>query len=413
MNCDFYSIGTVRSAVHSLLLHKLRSGLSILGIVCGVMMVFSILAIGEGAKRETLRQLEQMGGRNVYIRADNLNEEQLRRARRQHSQGIQLTDIQRIEALDINIRRIAAVRNRLVDPLGFPENITPRFIATTDNYLAVLGLSMSTGRFINAIDIAEKNKVCVLGWSVAEALGKKGRSLDTLRIGADLWKVVGILEKRDILLSDNSRISLQDINDVVLLPIGTMPMNREEKANALSELIVEFASAEQVITNSAIVRRRLQTVHQGVDDFSCIIPMELLAQSKNMQRLFAIVFGAMGGLSLLIGGIGIMNIMLAGVSERVREIGLRRAVGARPLHIVVQFLVEAVLLTAAGGVLGICVGFALSEYISYLAGWPVFYDAIIICISLLLAVTTGLFFGMYPALQASKMDPLNALGYLA
>ncbi len=413
MKYNFYTISTIHSAVQSLLLHKLRSGLSILGIVCGVMTVFSILAIGEGAKRETLRQVEQMGGRNIYIRADNLNEEQLHRARKQHSQGIQLADIKRIETLDINIRRIAAVRNRLVDPPGFPENITPRFIATTDNYLTILGLTMSSGRFINAVDIAEKNKVCVLGWSMAEALAKNGSSVKILRIGTDVWKVVGVLKKRDIFLSDSARISLQDINDVVILPIGTMPRNREEKTDTLSELIIEFASAEQVITNAAIVRRRLQTAHQGVDDFNCIIPMELLAQSENMQRLFTIVFGAMGGLSLMIGGIGIMNIMLASVSERVREIGLRRAVGARPFHIVIQFLVEAVILTAAGGFFGIGSGLALSEYISYLAGWPVFYNETIIFSPLLLAVTTGLCFGLYPALKASAMDPLKALGYLA
>jgi len=393
------------------MLHKLRSSLSILGIVCGVMTVLAVFAIGKGAEVETLGRIEQMGVKNIFIRSDNLTKTQISRARKYHSQGLQLSDLSRLETACPAIKQTAATRERVVDLISFPENISPQVLEVSSGYRRILGLSMNSGRFISNRDVVNQNRVCVLGWSVSAALGAEGKPGQTIHVGGDLWKIVGVIQKQDLLGSENTRISLQNINDLVILPLGTVVQSKNDVFSPLSELILELDSTGQMHISTAVIKRTLEVAHHGVDDFETIVPYELLAQSRKIQQTFNIVFGSIGGFSLIIGGIGIMNIMLAGVSERVREIGLRRAVGARPYHIILQFLMESVILTSMGGVIGVGGGIVLSEIISLIVGWPIYYSPGIIAIPLASAVTTGGLAGLYPALKASNMDPRFALGY--
>jgi putative ABC transport system permease protein len=406
-----YFLYIVSTASTSLLLHKLRSSLSILGIVCGVMTVLAVFAIGKGAEMETLGRIEQMGVKNIFVRSDNLTQAQKNRALKYHSLGLQLSDIDRLKIACPAIKQTAATRVRVVDLISFPENISPQVLETSSGYSRILGLSMNSGRFISNRDIVNQNRVCALGWSVSKALGAEGKPGQIIHIGGDLWKIVGVIQKQDILGSENTRISLQNVNDLIIIPLGTIVQTKNDGFTPLSELIIEIDSVDKMHLSTAVIKRTLEVAHHGVDDFETIVPFELLAQSRKIQQTFNIVFGSIGGFSLIIGGIGIMNIMLAGVSERVREIGLRRAVGARPYHIILQFLMESVILTTIGGVIGLGGGVVLSEVISLIAGWPIYYSLEILAIPLTSAVITGGLAGLYPAIKASKMDPRFALGY--
>ncbi len=406
-----YLLYVICTASISLMLHKMRSGLSILGIVCGVMTVLAVFAIGKGAEVETLGRIEQMGVKNIYVRSDNLTQTQINRAQKYHSQGLQASDLDRLKIACPAIKHTAATRERAVDLISFPENISPKVLEVSSGYSRILGLSMKSGRFISNRDVVNKNRVCVLGWSLSMALGAEGKPGQIIHIGGDLWKIVGVIQKQDILGAENTRISLQNVNDLIIIPLGSIEQHKRGEFVPLSELIIELDSMEQMQISTAVIKRTLEVAHHGVDDFETIVPFELLAQSKKIQKTFNIVFGSIGGFSLIIGGIGIMNIMLAGVSERVREIGLRRAVGARPYHIVLQFLMESVILTTLGGVIGVGGGVVLSEVISLIAGWPIYYSSEIIMIPLTSAVLTGGLAGLYPAIKASMMDPRYALGY--
>ncbi len=406
---------TLKTAYYSLLQHRLRTTLSILGVVCGVMAVVAILAIGEGAKQETMRQIEQMGVTNIYIRADQLTPDQLNRARQHHSDGLQDKDRSWLQNNNNFIRTTAALRERALNLTGLPEHLSPKLIECTAGYRQILGIKLEHGRFISHIDVDTRKQVCVLGWKIARELGSSGNIGNSLHIGGQLFRIVGTLGRQDLLNTSDTKISLQDLNETIFFPLGTIQVNREVGAagvisrRPLSEIVVEVDSADHVMIAASLIRRSMEIAHKGVDDFQLIIPLELLAQSRKIQGIFNLVLSIIGAISLVIGGIGIMNVLLANISERIKEIGLRRAVGARPKHIFIQFLSEAVLLTFIGGLCGIIGGICLSLGIALLTEWPIQFSLYSFIIPLSVSIFIGLFFGLYPAMKASQMDPIAAL----
>lgn len=405
----------IKTACSSLLQHKLRTTLSALGIVCGVMAVVAIIAIGEGAKQETLRQIERLGVTNIYIRSDQLTPVQRVRARQRHSAGLQNSDRYRLQSNNQFIRFTAASREQAINLTGFPEHLSPKLIECTASYGRILGINLESGRFISEIDTSNRNQVCVLGWQIARALGELGQVGQSLRIGKQLFQVIGILSRQDLLNTSETKLTMQNLNDTVFFPLNAIVSGRVGTAPSteqipLTEIIVTVHSIDQVFSAALLIRRSLEIAHNGVDDFQLIIPLELLAQSQRIQHIFNIVLGIIGTISLVIGGIGIMNIMLANISERIKEIGLRRAVGARPEHIIVQFLSEAVLLTFTGGICGIFGGICLSLIIGALTGWPIRFSVPVLIVPLGVSIIIGLFFGLYPARKASLIDPIVALG---
>ncbi|MBE0583187.1 MAG: ABC transporter permease, partial [Desulfofustis sp.] len=302
---EFFS-DSVRTAVISLAHHKMRSLLSIIGIVCGVSTVLAIFAIGAGAEAETMRRIGQLGLSNIYLRSDDLTDQQIARAQRYQSRGLQLGDLTRLETTGLPIKRTAASRDQRVDLVGLPDGLSPRVIETTRDYRAILGLTLAAGRFLADRDLADRNRVCVLGWTVSTALGADGKPGALLRIGPELWQIVGVLDRQDIDAAETGRVSLLDINTMIIVPLGTMgPM---EGGEPVSELIVELATVERIDASLAVLTSTIRAAHNGVDDFTVIVPFELLTQARSIQRLFTIVFGSIGALSLIIGGVGIMNI---------------------------------------------------------------------------------------------------------
>lgn len=397
----------------SLFVHKLRSFLSVLGVVCGVMAVMSMISTGEGAKEEVLQQIEGMGLTNIYINKLDLTKEQQAQAREKRSYGLSWGDVDRLRNGGLHIREVAALREVTATPLGTKKAILPKVMLCTANFDQVMGLTVAEGRFLHARDVANNATVCVLGAGVAKGLGREGEVGKYLRLGGSLYRVVGVLAEQAVGTSERVKISRENLNETLFLPFsvndsGTMPAGSGVRSS-LSRIIIEIDSRDNVYSAARLIDRIMDLAHNSVKDYQLVIPLELLQQSLRTQRIFNIVLAVIGGISLLVGGIGIMNIMLATVSERRREIGIRRAVGATRNDIVIQFLTESVLLTVSGGVLGVLTGFAFVLAMEAFTGWSIKITIGSMLIPFLLAVATGIFFGLYPAIQAARLDPIKAL----
>ena len=402
-----------RTARLSLLQQKLRSLLSILGIICGITAVVIVIALGEGAKQETLRRIEQLGITNIYIRADQLTEEQRHRAEQHHSAGLRNSDRKRLHSNPF-IRNTAGIREQAGNLVDLPQGLHPLLMECTAGYGDILHIPMAQGRFISATDTLRCQQVCVLGREIADNMGQKGRLGQEIRLGDQLFLVVGILAPQEEPDTEQSKVTMQNLNKTVFFPLNTLAgIDSGDSAAPLTEILVQVKQADQVKPCARLLRRSLYKAHNGVEDFRLLIPLEMLAKAEEIQGIFNLVFGIIGAVTLFVGGIGIMNIMLANVSERIHEIGLRRAVGARPEHILMQFLAEAVLLTVIGGIIGMFCGALLSELLGRATAWPVAFSLPVLLLPLLTSVLTGLFFGIYPARKAAAMDPVQALGTLS
>ncbi len=409
-------IKTIRIATRSLMQHKLRSFLSVLGIVCGVMAVLSMISIGEGAKQEVVQQIEQLGTRNIYLKAVNLTSDQRHKARERLSTGLTHRDVKRILTGCRDVHLAAALKEITATVTDTPGEISPQVVAASASYGEIQNLVLSRGRFISALDALQKNMVCVLGNDVAERMGVQGKPGQYVRIENHLFRVVGILNPFHRKESKAGTIAVRNYNEMIFIPLGTesnlvRPASREQRSSdqGLSEVVIQVHRTDQVLSTAKIVNRIVQVTHNNVKDYQMIIPRELLQQAQKTQRTFNIVLGAIAGVSLLVGGIGIMNIMLATVTERIREIGIRRAVGANRSNIITQFLVEAVILTFTGGLIGIAAGIGAVAVIATLSGWHIAITPWAIAAPLVMSILAGIFFGLYPAVQASRMDPVAAL----
>jgi putative ABC transport system permease protein len=225
--------------------------------------------------------------------------------------------------------------------------------------------------------------------------------------------VVGVMEPKRLREGRASVIKLRDVNQDVYVPLSTAAARLPaEDGNArLAEIAIQVASAEQVVGTASAVKALLERAHRGVEDFEVVVPAELLAQAQSTQRVFNVVMGSIAAISLLVGGIGIMNVMLTTVTERTREIGIRRAVGATRRAIAAQFLLETVLLSAAGGVVGILLGAGMAQGIHLFAGWATVIPVSAAFVAFAISAAVGVGFGLYPALRAARLDPIAALRF--
>lgn len=402
------------TAYRSLLIHKFRSFLSVLGIVCGVMAVMVMISTGEGAKKEVLGRIERMGLKNIYIHDKLLSTELQEQAEKRKSYGLSLFDVEYLRSLSPAIVQVGAVQNAPLTPVGTGIGITPKILKCTGNYGRLLGLKIKSGRFINEQDSHNNHQVCVVGGMLARRLGREGRLGETIRINDLLYTIVGVLKKDDKELSKTAKVKSQNFNDTIFLPLN-IPHNLTkfgssiERYSMLSSVVVEVDARDNVEPVARLIHRAMELGHREVLDYDVIVPLELLAQALAAQKTFNLVLAVIAAVSLVVGGIGIMNIMLATVTERKREIGIRRAVGATQKDIACQFLAESFLLTMCGGGIGIGSGVVCVLVIEYLAGWPIEITAASMIIPFTLACVAGVFFGYYPAIQAAKMDPIKAL----
>ena len=403
----------VKHGMHSLSQHKLRTFLSGLGIVFGVTAIIAMVSIGEGAKREALALIEQLGKNNIILRSLDLTESQEWAAREFSAGGLQLGDVERIRARTPAAEHIAPVVNVTAALPNAAKGLNPEIISTTEAYQKILNLDLAQGRFLCEEDTARKNLCCCIGWDVFKSLGPEGRIGQSIRIEDTPFKIVGILHERG--WNDQARqpIAVRNINRMILIPLGTESVLSDATVaeRKLSEVVVKISANSDILLTSNLVKNIVLQTHRGVEDFGIIIPHELLNQAKKTHSLYSAVLGCIAAISLLVGGIGIMNIMLATVSERTREIGIRRAVGANQSHIFIQFLFEAAILTLLGGILGIAGGIFASAQIANVIGWKTVVTGWAVSLSLATSILVGICSGMYPAIRAARMDPIEALRF--
>jgi putative ABC transport system permease protein len=292
----------------------------------------------------------------------------------------------------------------------------PIVYGVSPSYKTLSNLAVIAGRFFSDDEDANGAPVCVLGEGVRGTLfgGRSGVG-EYVKVNEQWLQVVGVAGPQLSSQSDVAGVPAEDRNNLIYVPLNAALLRLEDAQSYMKDEIdgayLQFASADDTVRTASIVRGLLNDSHRGAGDFSVIVPAQLLAEQRRTQRIFEMVMVAIASISLLVGGIGIMNIMLASILERTKEIGIRRAVGARQTVIIRQFLLEATLISCAGGLIGVAVGVGLSWLIGYLAGWTTIVSTGSILLAFCVSVSVGLIFGVYPARKAASLDPVRALHY--
>jgi putative ABC transport system permease protein len=395
----------IQLAIRGLALHKLRSTLSALGIVFGVAAVTAMLSVGEGARREILAEVGRLGINRVTVRTGALSRSTEVEAGKLQSQGLSLADAEAISEVSSNVESLAPVRTASEQVTNGGRRADATLLATTPSFARTEELALASGRFVADADVADAKRVIVLGHELGELLFPYDDPVGSgVRIAGEWYSVVGALEPREI-SRQGGRMSGRNLNRVAFVPLSSMPRER----GRLDEIAVRIDDAEKVRDSARLIESVIRRRHRGALDFELLVPQELLAGYERTRFQFNVVVGTVAALSLLVGGIGIMNIMLANVTERIREIGIRRSLGASRDDITRQFLAEALVLTTVGGVAGVFLGFVLALGISTYAGWPTAVSFRAVVAALALAAATGIGFGLYPAMQAARSSPVEAL----
>jgi len=397
--------------------HKLRSLLTMLGMIFGVAAVVAMLSIGAGAQQKVMAFIEQLGVRNLIVEAKEARNEQELQKIRKNSPGLTLSDYQIIRQ-NVGDIQDATPRKRFTPTkiLPKPQQDTPVVYGVEQSYLEIGHLRVTEGRFFDASDNAAAAPVCVLGAAAKDSLFGASQAVGEYIKLNEMWcHVIGIAGPQLAPESDVSGVRTEDMNNLVYAPLNSVLYRLEDSQSWLKDEIdgmyLHLASTDTSLTDAEVVRGILNSSHHDAGDFSVIVPAELLAQQKRTEQLFNTVMVAIASISLLVGGIGIMNIMLAAILERTREIGVRRAIGARRWDIIRQFVIEATLISFAGGLLGVVVGFAMSQLIAWLAGWSTVVTISSILLAFVVSISVGLIFGIYPAVKAARLDPVEAIRY--
>jgi putative ABC transport system permease protein len=403
--------------LQSLLVHKLRSLLTMLGMIFGVGAVVAMLAITAGAQKEMMSYIDLLGVNNIIIEAKEAVDRNELQERRAKSPGMSFRDFRAIRE---NVQGIdAATPRKRFKPIKIlPKSAQeqPLLIGVEPEYLAINSLRVVEGRFFTAEDDARSAPVCVLGESAkVNLLGYEPAAGKYVKVNDTWLQVIGVLAQQATADSDMEGLEAADRNNMIIAPLNTV-MRRFEDSNSylkdeIDAIYLRVASGTDSIDTAGVVNAILSTTHKDAGDFNIVVPAGLLEQRRRTNLTFTIVMICIAGISLLVGGIGIMNIMLATVLERTREIGIRRAIGARQADIIRQFLTEAVLISILGGLIGILFGFSLARVIAAAAGWSTVVTAASIGVAFGVSVGIGLLFGIYPAVQAAKLDPIEAIRY--
>lgn len=400
------------AALENLAEHKLRSALTMLGMMFGVGAVISMLSIGAGAEERAMGLIDRMGVRNVLVRAKDFEEDELKEIRKK-SIGVSERDVDAIEeavpGLEYVVPRLEVKPYKILSASGKTES---KVFAVSRVHAELVDLSIHEGRFFDAFDESTHAQVCVLGSAARRDLFGAGQAIGEHVKVNDVWfEVVGVLASESTEDATIEGVSVASRAREIYVPLttGLRKFEREPLDSPLREIVIRIGEGGSPGEVAAVVNGLLHRLHGGANDYEIVVPEALLEQSRETQRLFDIVMGCIAGISLLVGGIGIMNIMLASVLEQTREIGVRRAVGARRRDIRFQFLVTSFSLSLLGGLAGIALGLGIANAVAVYADWPTVVTAFSILLSTGVSVSVGLISGLYPAIRASRLNPIDAL----
>ncbi len=427
-------------AFEAVLSHKLRSLLTALGIIFGVAAVISMLAIGNGAQVEILEQMKIVGVNNIVITPIVEQKEESVEAStntstgdKQKSPGLTLYDAKAIQRI---IPAVNLISPEIILESNIIKNAISRsvkLVGVENSYFNISNFSLMEGRFFNSVQLDKGAGVCVIGkgikskfFSQENPIGKK------IKVGRNWLKVIGVLDERYIGKKSMDNLGIRDYNMDVYVPLKTILLRYENRAlinqrtlsrsnqnennqntnyHQIDRLVVQVKETEKLESVAQVLSKMLERRHQGMVDYEITIPELLLKQQQKTKSIFNFVLGAIAGISLLVGGIGIMNIMLASVLERIKEIGLRLSVGATKTDIVYQFMLEAIMISAGGGLTGILLGISLAYAVSSLADIPTIITFGSIILAFGVAAGIGIIFGITPAQKAASQDPISSLRY--
>lgn len=405
----------VKLALRGLNDNKFRSFLTMLGIIFGVASVIAMLAIGEGAKREAIAKYQDLGVNNIIVREKTLSDEELEEVRAKFSQGLSLQDAQVIKEIVPGVEEVACQAEFSADVRYTDKSAKSTVLGVTPEYLNLMNYSTKQGDIISELHYNQRLKVCVLGAGVASTLFQKENPIGHMVKINDQWlEVVGVLDSKAIFTETVGELAARDLNTDIYVPLSTF-LNRfppeNNLASQIQQITVRVDDSNRLMEASTLINEILKRHHYNNTDYNIVIPFELLKQEEKERQVFNFLLGAIAAISLLVGGIGIMNIMLATVLERTREIGIRRAIGARKSDIMGQFVSEAVAISITGGIIGVILGVTLSVVISMFTDVSTYIRLYSVVVAFTFSVIVGVSFGYLPAKNAANLKPVDSIRY--
>ncbi|HYU77595.1 MAG TPA: ABC transporter permease [Vicinamibacterales bacterium] len=397
----------LRIATEALGRYKLRTSLSVLGVVLGVAAVIAMMSVSEGARREALAQVEALGLDNLVARSNGSS------TLPASWHGLVAGDSAKVQSFVPFVRASSPLINRSIKVSRADRWQVARVLGVRPAFANILGLSMDRGRFLSAVDELTIAPVCVLGSAIArELFAYRNPMGERIRLDQSYYEVVGVLREQGTERRAGAALAWHDANQAVFVPFSTLSgrtlaITPDQPAD---EIWVQIGNSTRSEDLARILEQTLVRLHHD-HEFTVVVPRELLAQRYRTQHTFSIVVGSVALLALIVGGIGIMNIMLTSVVERTQEIGVRRTVGATRRDVTIQFLVETLLMTVGGGVAGIVIGALTAMGITTFAGWNTHVSILAVAVGFSLSFIVGVAFGLYPAMKAAALQPIDALRY--
>lgn len=450
----------IEIAVESIVSNKLKSMLTALGIIFGVAAVIAMLAIGKGAKQEIMEQMKMVGVNNILVNPivqdKSSSSDEGEKQTNKFSRGLSLLDVDAIKETLPSVKRISPEISFNSTALMNGVKYTAKLVGVSNDYFYLYNLPLVSGAFFNAYQEENGIPVCIIGANIRSKFFSKVDPIGQYIKFNGIWlKVIGVLQKTTVSLTGFEEKGVNVYNDNIYIPIQTMLLRYQNRAlvntklvseassnvfimgggpggggmarivvsssdastqaetnyNQLDRIVVQVIETEQLNPTTEIISRMLTRRHSNVKDFEITVPELLLKQQQRTKDIFNIVLGAIASISLIVGGIGIMNIMFASVMERIKEIGTRMAIGAKKMDIVVQFLSEAVLISVTGGFIGIFLGVIMAKLIEQIAGIMTIVSFFSIFIAFGVSAAVGVIFGYSPAKRASEKDPIESLRY--
>jgi putative ABC transport system permease protein len=405
----------IRLALRGLADHKFRSFLTMLGIIFGVASVIAMLSIGEGAKREAIAKYQDLGINNIIVREKKFSDEELEEVRAKFSPGLSIKDANVIKEIVPGVERIATQAEINIDVKFADKSVKSTVIGVSPDFLDMMNYKLGAGEFINDNHYNARMKVCVLGAGVAATLYKEEDPIGKMVKIEDQWlEVIGVLESKTLFTETVGELAARDLNTDVYVPLS-MFLSRFTRVNVLmgeiQQITVQINNSEHLPEISELINEILKRHHFNNKDYSIIIPYELLKQEEKERQIYNFLLGSIAAISLIVGGIGIMNIMLATVMERTREIGIRRAIGARKADIMSQFVTEAVAISITGGIIGVLLGISLSLVVTLFTDVSTYIRVYSVLIAFAFSVIVGISFGYLPAKNAANLKPVDSIRY--